>query len=164
MIFRPFRFVPLLVACSILTLAAPLRGAEVKYPDKGPSVTLTVPDAWNVSKKDGNVLIVSPDDKVGIMLSKSMAENNQPLKAITKAFAEGAGMKDIEVKEAPDTVEGDAKASVAIAMGKSDDKDFVATVMKLTTTGGVKVIIIAYGEKEAVLNNKEVDAIMNNIK
>ena len=54
--------------------------------------------------------------------------------------------------------------AVAVAGGQKDDVDDVVVVMKLTTTGGFKVVILAFGSRGNVLDNKEVDAIMGSLK
>ena len=101
------KILPLLAASLLIATSLGLSAKTIKYPDKDPAFSITIPDDWTAtSDKDGNLDCEAGDGSkfsFSIISAEEMKKDEAELKTylptLAKTMGDGAEIKDVKVGE-----------------------------------------------------------------
>ena len=162
----------ILVATLLIATSLSLSAKTIKYPEKDPSFSITLPDGWTAKPdKDGNLDCEAGDGSkfsFSIIASKNITtdeELNAYLPKLAETMGEGAKLKDLKVGEVKEgTTANKLKMSALNAHGKSDGVDMVISLAGFAPTKGTYFVLMGAESVEVdKAHDKDMGVIINSI-
>lgn len=147
----------LILAASLLIATSGGADAKtIKYPDKDPAFSITIPDDWTAKPdKDGNLDCEAGDDSqfsFSIISTEGMEMENEEkvktyLSTLAKTMGDGAEIKDLKIGEMKEmTTPKGVKLFGLNAKGPSSGADMVISLAAFAPKKGTYFIIMAAAE------------------
>jgi hypothetical protein len=161
-----------LAASLLIATSLSLSAKTIKYPEKDPSFSITLPDGWTAKPdKDGNLDCEAGDGSkfsFSIIASKNITTDEELtayLPKLAQTMADGAKLKDLKVGEVKGgTTANKLKLFGLNAHGKSEGIDMVISLAGFAPTKG-KYFIIMGAESVEIdkAHDKDMGVIINSI-
>lgn len=165
----------LLILTASLLIATPLslNAKTIKYPEKNPAFSITLPDGWTAKPdKDGNLDCEAGDDSkfsFSIISAKEMNKGEEELKTylptLAKTMGDGAEIKDLKVGEIKEMTNGNGVKFFGLnANGPSSGVEMIISLAAFAPKKDTYFIIMAAAEASVdKAHDKDMGAIINSI-
>ena len=161
-----------LTASLLIATSLSLSAKTIKYPEKDPSFSITLPDDWTAKPdKDGNLDCEAGDGSkfsFSIISSKNITRDEE-LKAYLPKLAEtmgdGAKLKDLKVGEVKEMTTANKVKLIGLnAHGKNEGIDMVISLAAFAPTKGNYFVIMGAESVEVdKAHDKDMGVIINSI-
>jgi hypothetical protein len=161
-----------LAASLLIATSLSLSAKTIKYPEKDPSFSITLPDGWTAKPdKDGNLDCEAGDGSkfsFSIIASKNITTEEELttyLPKLAQTMADGAKLKDVKVGEVKDGMTANKVKLFGLnAHGKTEGVDMVISLAGFAPAKG-KYFIIMGAESVEVdkAHDKDMGVIFNSI-
>jgi hypothetical protein len=163
----------LLLAASFLIAASPnLRAKTIKYPEKDPAFSITLPDGWTAKPdKDGNLDCQAGDDSkfsFSIIASPNITSDEELksyLPKLAATMAEGAKLKGLKVGDVKEmTTANKVKLMGLNATGQTEGVEMVISLAGFAPAKGNYFVIMGAESVEVdKAHDKDMGTILNSI-
>ena len=163
----------ILTTSLLLATSLNLNAKTIKYPEKDPAFSITLPEGWTAKPdKDGNLDCEAGDDSkfsFSILSAKEMNKGEAELKAflptLAKNMGDGAGIKDLKVSEIQEMTTGKGVKFFGLnANGPSSGAEMIISLAAFAPKKDTYFIIMGAAEKSVdKAHDKEMGEIINSI-
>ena len=159
-------------ASLLIATSLSLSAKTIKYPDKDPAFSITLPDGWTAKPdKDGNLDCVAGDGSkfsFSIIASKNITSDDELktyLPKLAETMGEGAKLKDLKVGEVKEmTTANKVKLMGLNAHGQTEGVAMVISLAGFAPTKGNYFVIMGAESVEVdKAHDKDMGGILNSI-
>ena len=160
----------ILLVSLFLATSLSVGAKTVKYPEKDPAFSITLPDDWTTkAKPDGNLECIAGDgSKFSFIVQAQDSKTDDALKndmgTLAKAMGEGAEMKDLKISDVIEMAMPKVKLFAVNGTGTTSGLDMILTVVGFAPKKGTYFAVLAVETKEVDrAHDKVMGEIMSSI-